>query len=399
MISRTITKLILATLCITSTLNLKSAVSTSLCTKITSLGSKFCSFFVSQSDDEAKRMDLLYHTLWDVAPTMPKELIRLISEYAVHGYRYGAPIRCIAFSGNYLAAGGDTGRVMLWNLEKPLKNGIVLGQYKEPLTALSFQKDPCDATQQVLVSGATLRGAPLISIELSPAEKNLSKEPELHVVANGEYEMKHYDEAVRIWNPAKAILLATLEINAQQPIPQSKRDLNRQIKEAEATQRMQSTSAQVIPFTRYCRCWAWSSRKHLEDFLEIRLIPRLEGFVQESQNRLGSISDDSTYEVTPGGTILIHDIKTQATHVLQGHKGKINALVIHKNIPHYMASASDDGTVKIWDISKKQCVQTIDEHMGPIRCITFLHNSWQIALAGDGGMVMIHALNKDLLPA
>lgn len=397
MMTHTITKLALATFCMTSTLKLESATTTSVYEKSTSWGSRICKFFVAESDSEAARRKLLYKTLWDVAPTMPKELIRLILEYAARGYRFGAPIRSIALGGNYLAAGGQDGKVMLWNLEAPLKAGLTLDQYKKPVTALSFQKDPCD-TSYVLISGATLRGAPLVSIELSPAEKNLSKELELHAVADGEYEMKYQDEAIRMWNPVKATLLANLEINAQKPVPQSKRDLNRQIKQAEADQHMQSTTAGSIPLTRYCRSWVWSSKKHIEDFLKIRLIQRPEGAKKDSRNSFGSLSDGQVCEVTPNGIILIHDTKTQAIHILRGHTGKINALVVHKNMPQYVASASDDGTVKIWDISKKQCVQTIGEHTGPVRCITFLADSWQIASAGDDGMVMTHALNKELLP-
>lgn len=397
-----ITKVILATFCLASSLRLEpaSAACTLMCAKFRSLGSRVCSLFspktdVSRIGSESERRKILYDALWELSPHMPKELVVLILEYACEGFVYGAPVRSIALQGNFLAIGGDSGKVQLWDLEKPLKEGVVLGRHADAVSALSFQKDPFDSAKLTLVSASMLRNARVSSIEVSPAENNASQEPELHVVAQGECEMKSRDEAIRIWDPVTATLLTSLEADRQH-VP---RYCKRQIEQAEETQCAQSALAQPIVLTRYCRNWSLASKKHLEDFLKIRLMPRPVAAEKSSKNRFGSISEERMLEVTPDGKILIHDVKTQITHVLQGHKGRINDLVFSKVMPNYLASAADDGVIKIWDINKGLCIQTITEHTSPVRYLAFLEGKWQIASASDDGVVKIHALTKELCPS
>jgi tetratricopeptide (TPR) repeat protein len=54
-----------------------------------------------------------------------------------------------------------------------------------------------------------------------------------------------------------------------------------------------------------------------------------------------------------------------------------------------LASASDDETVKLWDVASGQELRTLKGHTGPVLSVAFSPDGWRLASAGDDRMVKI----------
>ncbi|KAF2184845.1 WD40 repeat-like protein [Zopfia rhizophila CBS 207.26] len=54
-----------------------------------------------------------------------------------------------------------------------------------------------------------------------------------------------------------------------------------------------------------------------------------------------------------------------------------------------LASASDNNTVKIWDVSSGECLQTLKGHSGSVRSVAFSHDSTRLASASFNNTVKI----------
>lgn len=52
-----------------------------------------------------------------------------------------------------------------------------------------------------------------------------------------------------------------------------------------------------------------------------------------------------------------------------------------------MASASHDGTVKIWDTQKVECLLTLQEGLGYVNCVSSTNSGLYLASAGYDGRV------------
>jgi WD40 repeat protein len=54
-----------------------------------------------------------------------------------------------------------------------------------------------------------------------------------------------------------------------------------------------------------------------------------------------------------------------------------------------LASASEDNTVKIWDISNGECLQTLKDHSNIVNMVAFSPNSARLASASEDKTVKI----------
>ncbi|GAW80734.1 pre-mRNA-processing factor 19 [Plasmodium gonderi] len=87
---------------------------------------------------------------------------------------------------------------------------------------------------------------------------------------------------------------------------------------------------------------------------------------------IGTASDDSN--------IHIYDIKSQEYKAsLTGHADVVNCISFSEN-GYYLASCSKDNTVKLWDLRKAQCFQTIDVDQAP-KFIDFDYSGKYLSLA------------------
>ncbi|OQV03579.1 WD domain-containing protein [Cladophialophora immunda] len=73
-------------------------------------------------------------------------------------------------------------------------------------------------------------------------------------------------------------------------------------------------------------------------------------------------------------------------HTLEGHKHYLNAVAFSAD-GEKLASASNDGTIKIWDLGRVQCVQTLTEHNCGVTAVAFSKKSALLASASIDGTI------------
>jgi WD40 repeat protein len=75
--------------------------------------------------------------------------------------------------------------------------------------------------------------------------------------------------------------------------------------------------------------------------------------------------------------------------VLEGHAGLVTSLCYS---PHgdSLASAGDDGTVRIWDRKSGKTCAILRDSDGPLRCVAYSPDGRRLAAAGDDGMIRIY---------
>ena len=76
-------------------------------------------------------------------------------------------------------------------------------------------------------------------------------------------------------------------------------------------------------------------------------------------------------------TILVHDFKTYQRTQLTGHRDWVNAVKI--DLPsRTLFSASDDMTVKLWDLDTNRCIRTYEGHVGQVQQVLPLPHDFEI---------------------
>jgi WD40 repeat protein len=73
---------------------------------------------------------------------------------------------------------------------------------------------------------------------------------------------------------------------------------------------------------------------------------------------------------------------------LEGHSDIVN-LVVFSYDPTQLASASSDGTVKIWDTTSGTCLQTLEGHSRIVTSVAFSHYSTRLVSASYDAAVDI----------
>ncbi|KAF2033038.1 hypothetical protein EK21DRAFT_98596 [Setomelanomma holmii] len=88
--------------------------------------------------------------------------------------------------------------------------------------------------------------------------------------------------------------------------------------------------------------------------------------------RLASASQDST--------VKIWDVSTSAClQTLEGHSESVNSVAFSHDSAR-LASAYEDSTIKIWDASTGECLQTREGHNEQVISVAFSHDSTQLAV-------------------
>ncbi|KAI9861262.1 MAG: hypothetical protein M1813_005435 [Trichoglossum hirsutum] len=104
------------------------------------------------------------------------------------------------------------------------------------------------------------------------------------------------------------------------------------------------------------------------------------------------------------GGVKIWDVSSgECLQTLKGHGDSVNSVALHHSVSSVafsydsarLASASVDGTVKIWDAGSGECLQTLEGHSNSVNSVTFSHNSARLASASDDGTVKIWDAGSD----
>ncbi|KAG7110413.1 Vegetative incompatibility protein HET-E-1 like [Verticillium longisporum] len=100
----------------------------------------------------------------------------------------------------------------------------------------------------------------------------------------------------------------------------------------------------------------------------------------EDGHRLASASED--------GTVKIWDVATgTCLQTLEGHNGCIMSAAFIAD--DRLASASQDGMIQLWDVATGSCLQTLEGHNRYIRSAAFAADSWLASVSYDGTTVQI----------
>jgi F-box/WD-40 domain protein MET30 len=70
-------------------------------------------------------------------------------------------------------------------------------------------------------------------------------------------------------------------------------------------------------------------------------------------------------------TVKIWNFKTQQKHTLRGHKDWVNAIKLDA-ASRTVFSASDDCTIRLWDLDTLETIQTFEGHVGQVQQVTLL---------------------------
>eukprot|EP00928_Gymnodinium_smaydae_P008310 TRINITY_DN1302_c0_g2_i1.p1 TRINITY_DN1302_c0_g2~~TRINITY_DN1302_c0_g2_i1.p1 ORF type:complete len:501 (+),score=129.31 TRINITY_DN1302_c0_g2_i1:85-1587(+) len=80
--------------------------------------------------------------------------------------------------------------------------------------------------------------------------------------------------------------------------------------------------------------------------------------------------------------VAVYDVKAQnVVATLQGHEGDVKDITFSEN-GYYLASASTDGTVKLWDLRKPLNIQTLQMD-APVNCVRFDSTGQYLVAAAD----------------
>ncbi|CAI6094322.1 unnamed protein product [Clonostachys chloroleuca] len=123
--------------------------------------------------------------------------------------------------------------------------------------------------------------------------------------------------------------------------------------------------------------WDFENGTHIQDFIGGGMAHHV-AFLNKSQ-----YASSSTY----GGEIFLWQReKQEPTHTLQGHRGRINRLESKESM---LFSASEDGTVRIWNTTSGECIQVLEGHPEDTSILTFSPDG-SLLRVGDGhGQVRI----------
>ena len=81
-------------------------------------------------------------------------------------------------------------------------------------------------------------------------------------------------------------------------------------------------------------------------------------------------SDGRLYSGGWDETIKVWDVsKGKCVQTLKGHSGTVTALALGSDGRLYSGCESNDKTIKVWDVSKGECVQTLKGHSGAVRAL------------------------------
>ncbi|KAF2104131.1 WD40 repeat-like protein [Rhizodiscina lignyota] len=76
-------------------------------------------------------------------------------------------------------------------------------------------------------------------------------------------------------------------------------------------------------------------------------------------------------------TVRVYDTKRQETYVLKDHTDWVNSVKL--DIPsHTILTASDDCTVKLWDLESKQCIRTFEGHVGQVQQVIWMAPEFEL---------------------
>lgn len=102
--------------------------------------------------------------------------------------------------------------------------------------------------------------------------------------------------------------------------------------------------------------------------------------------KLQSVSEDVFASASLDGTIKLWNINSKVSNcTLKGHKAGINCIEFSRGVRPILASGGDDFSVIIWDLSSRTMMQKIDKHEGNVVDLVFMSSlPFLLSISEDG---------------
>lgn len=129
------------------------------------------------------------------------------------------------------------------------------------------------------------------------------------------------------------------------------------------------------------KLWDWERRWSCVQVFEGHIFYVMDVvFNPKDNNQFASASLDGTLKVWQLGS-------KRPNFTLVGHKKGVNSVSYHsRGDKPYLISGADDHLAKIWDYQNKTCIQTLEGHTDNVNCVRF-HPRVPVIISGseDGG--------------
>lgn len=85
------------------------------------------------------------------------------------------------------------------------------------------------------------------------------------------------------------------------------------------------------------------------------------------------------------------------THLFRGsngHKGVVTSVMFHPDHKRLMLfSGSDDATIKVWDLTNKKCISTLEKHFSTVTSLQISEDGWMLLSSGRDKVVNVWDLH------
>ena len=75
---------------------------------------------------------------------------------------------------------------------------------------------------------------------------------------------------------------------------------------------------------------------------------------------------------------------------MRGHRGRVASLAFAPD-GETLASASDDGSVRLWTVKFGRSLRTMQSYTGELRAVSFAPDGRHVATAGNDGLVRLYS--------
>lgn len=318
------------------------------------------------SSDEQKRSAALTTALDDLT-MLPKELINIINEYdqikvtSKVVVQTNAPIITLLAlpDGRIVSAGKPKGSIQIWNQDGSLAQELI--GHTATVRSLLF------VAPYGLVSGSQDARVKLWDIDSGQCIKTFATTNQVtslvrlseHTIAAG-----NTGDAIYIWD-----LQTQQKVKGFVADPKHWWSLD-QIHEIYALAYLPQHDCIVSAgYYGYIKVWdrGYSGKPITFNSGLIKTISDISWLNHDFVNALVALPDESIVSAWSNGAIKIFDPVTgKRTALLEGHAEEVNALLLMS--PTMLVSASEDKTIKVWDLSKKkdQCIVTLFGQTQPV---------------------------------